>query len=123
MFEDFIQGFFLGQLTAFVIGPFSLLVGVVTGVLWILGGMGYLSTNLWRRAGISVIMATIFAIAKHSWVPMLAFPTMWLAMAQGYGTVDVNDSKGSWLGRIFGQYTRFAWWIILLISTVPLWLK
>ena len=122
--EDFIAGFAVGQVTMFVIGAWSLLLGAITGLLWVAGGRGWLGTNLWRRVGISFIISTTFAVAKHSFLPLIAFPLMWGSMAIGYGTPSTQPpDAGSWLGRIFGKWTRVAWFIILAIAMLPLFLK
>lgn len=120
---DFTAGFIVGQATTVVIGLWSITLGLLTGTLWVMGGRGFLGTNLWRRAGVSMVVSLTFALAKHSFIPMMSFPLMWLAMSVGYGTPSTQPpDEGSWLGRIFGEWARFLWFLILALTMIPLFL-
>ncbi len=122
--EDLLAGFIIGLSTWFVIGPWSILIACSTALLWMAGGRGYLSTNLWRRVGVSFIISTTFAVAKHSFIPIISFPLMWGSMAIGYGVPSTQPpDEGSWLGRIFGRWTRVVWYLILGVAMIPLFVK
>ena len=121
MFEDFIQGFFLAQITMFYIGLWSLLIGLICGILWVLGGMGWLGYNTWRRLGIPLVICPLIAISRHTWIPLISFPLMFGTFCLGYGIPSTQPpDEGSWLGRRFKKWARLVWWWILLLSCTPL---
>lgn len=122
IFEDFFAGFAVGQVTMFVIGPWSLLIGIITGVLWVLGGRGWLGTKGWRRIGVPAVISLPWALNGHFIGSLISFPLQFGAHTFGYGEIDSNDPNGSFLGRIFGRWTRAIWYLILAVSMIPLFL-
>lgn len=131
-FEDFIFGFIYGQVTMFVVGVWSLLIGVVTGVLWWLGGQGFLGTKDWRREGCPFITSSVFFFGNHLMESILlerlsgaliSLPLQIIAFHIGYGEPSAQPpDEGSWLGKRFGKWTRPVWFLILIISMGPLFL-
>lgn len=120
--EDLISGFVVGLVTFFVIGWWSLLIGVLCGVLWVLGGVGWLQTKLWRRLGVPIVVCLSSALKGHLIGALITLPLMFGALCIGYGEESVGPpyDAGSWLGREFRRYTRLVWYIILAISMLPL---
>lgn len=123
---DLIQGFIYGLFACIFIGFWGILMGVVCALLWALGGQGFLGFNAWRRQLMPFTM--VVTLAHHNWADVSHFQVFlytaayfmqWGALSIGYGTPDATD-KGSFLGRIFGNYSRVVWWIILLIAMSPM---
>ena len=83
--EDFIFGFIVGQVTMFVIGPWSLLIGVLSGVCWVGGGQGWLGTKAWRRLGCPLLVCLPFALSGHLVGALISFPLQILSQSIGYG--------------------------------------
>ena len=130
IFEDFIAGFAVGQVTMFVWGAWSLAVGVVSGILWVGGGQGWYQTKAWRRVGVPIAVCLPFALSGHLAGSAISFSLQFGAQSLGYGEQDtdrfddagitrIND-PGSWLGRIFGKLTRIVWYLILAVAMIPL---
>lgn len=120
IFGDFIVGFAVGQITMFHIGLWSLLVGVLTANLFILGGQGWLGFNAWRRVGVPFVIFLAMKWGNPSGWPYLGALTMFGALSIGYGVPDSTD-EGSWLGRHF-NYPRVVWYCILAVSIIPFFL-
>lgn len=119
-YEDLAIGWAVTQVTMFVIGIWSIPLGLLGAFLWWAGGRGILGTKAWRRVGIPLTICIPFATNNHligasiSLVLQLGWQTV------GYGTQDINDSEGSWLGRIFKGATRFVWFLIYGLTMIPL---
>lgn len=123
LIEDFFAGFAVTQITAIVIGPWSVFLGLVGGFLWFSGGQGYLGTKAWRRLGVPLVICTPF-FWHTPWYWVLASGLAQFGVQSvGYGVPDYNDPKGSFLGRIFGKWTRVVWYVLMLIALIPLFLK
>ena len=99
--EEFTIGFILGLGFFLVIGCSAVLLGLVTGVLWRLGGMGLWGTKAWRRIGISVLL--VGAVWSLPLLMRMGSSLVTLGLLKiGYGQRDVNDPIGSPLGN---------WWL------------
>lgn len=121
--SELLEGFLFGLVSCLSIGFYGVLIGILCSILWRFGGIGWFGTNLWRRIGIPLVLCTAFALSKHSWIPIISFPLMWASLSIGYGTPSTQPpDEGSWLGRRFGKWTRCVWWLILMISLIPLFL-
>lgn len=120
IYEDFFAGFAIAQITALVWGVWSLAVGVVSGILWVGGGQGWLKTKAWRRIGVPMAVCLPFALSEHLLDFVISFPLQCGVQCIGYGVPDINDSEGSWLGRRFGKWARIVWFLLMGLSLVPL---
>lgn len=123
-FEDFFSGFLVAQITALAIGPWSLLIGLFSGIAWVAGGQGWLGTKGWRRIGVPLLVCLPFALSGHILGAVISGFGQFGVHCIGYGEPSTQPPDiGSWLGRIFGQYTRLVWFILLVITLIPLVLK
>ena len=98
--EEAVIGFVLGAGFFWAIGYYSLLLGLWTGVLWRLGGMGYLGTKAWRGWGVP-IMITVSMWQRFTPWTLLPIALTVLLLSIGYGQRDVNDQVGSPLGNFW----------------------
>lgn len=123
IYEDFIVGFAVGQVTAFVIGIWSLFLGVLTGILWVAGGQGWLETKLWRRLGVPLLICLPWVL-KTSFIWVVAsFFMQFGVQCIGYGVPSTQPfDLGSWLGQRFGNWTRAIWFVLLGLAMIPLFL-
>jgi len=121
--EDLIQGACYGLISTLAIGWWGLAIAHLTATLWYLGGRGWLGTNTWRRIGCPLVLCLSFMTHGFSWWIVASFFVQWGALSIGYGIPDVNDPEGSWLGRMFGKYTRLVWCGLVLLAMIPLFIK
>lgn len=122
--EDFFYGFAIAQVTAFVWGAWSLAVGVVSGICWVGGGQGWLGTKAWRRIGVPILVSLPFGLLGHALGCGISGSLQMLWHTVGYGEPSSNPpDEGSWLGRIFGKWTRLVWFLILGLTLIPLGIK
>jgi len=103
--EEFLTGFIVGTIATFWCNMWWLLAGPLCGLLWALGGSGFLGTKLWRRLGVPVIIVAIYLRTTHHWVSMISIPLGWLVLCIGYGT-PFQDDKPSSLGKFFWDKTK-----------------
>lgn len=78
----------------------------ITGLLWALGGSGYLGTKSWRRVIIPLIINLLIVFKQGSGWGLLIFPAGWAILTIPYGTRDVNDegsSFGNWCLSVTGS--------------------
>jgi hypothetical protein len=118
--EDFLIGFIFAQVSYLVIGLWSVPIGVISGILWTLGGRGYMGTKAWRRYGVPLAICLPFAFTGHCIGALISLVAQYGVHCVGYGEIDVNDTEGSWLGRHFGSYTRLVWWGLMVLALFPL---
>jgi hypothetical protein len=121
--EDFAIGFFFGGISAMVIGWWGVIPAALSGVLWMLGGIGYMETKAWRRLGCAFVVCLPFSLTGHALCAVISFGLQCAWQTVGYGEPDVNDPNGSWLGRLCGKYTREVWLGIYALMFAPLFLR
>jgi Zn-dependent M16 (insulinase) family peptidase len=80
----------------------------ICGYLWALSGSG--GSKLWRRLAVP----TIWALTVGSIFAFLMIPVAFGFLSIGYGIPDVNDPKGSVLGRFFFNLTKSMLWANIL---------
>ena len=103
--DEIVIGFLIGIGLIFIIGFWAILLGLATGVLYRMGGMGVWQTKAWRRIGVPVL------IAGALWnLPLLARIISGLVtfglLTIGYGTRTLNQDgtlqdEGSPFGNFF----------------------
>lgn len=120
MLYDILYGALFGLISAPFIGWLSIPVSVASALLWMLGGIGWLGTAMWRKAGCPVALCGAIFIYRHEWPCVVAGILQHLVFRIGYGVPDMNDPEGSWLGRKFGKHTRLVWFGLLGLASLPL---
>lgn len=121
-FEDFFTGYIYGIASAFMIDwRWAIFVACLSGLLWALGGAGWLGLNGWRRFGCPLVL---FVACKWHNPSVWPYIGLWLSFAAlhiGYGLPSAQPpDAGSWLGRTFGKWTRVVWFVILALATAPM---
>lgn len=96
--EELSIGAVLGLGFFWAIGPWCVLLAVITGLLWALGGAGWLGTKLWRRVGVPVAISV--AVSIPLWVELLLVIATFGILCIGYGSRDETD-EGSPLGNFW----------------------
>jgi len=86
--EEFLIGFVLGLGFFLAVGWWCVLLGLITGVAYCLGGMGFLQTKLWRRLGCP--LAILIALNHYTWITGLAVLASFGLLSIGYGRRDNN---------------------------------
>lgn len=129
LWQDLLIGFIYGLVSYFAIGYWCLLLAGATSILWALGGAGWLGSILWRRLGCPIVLTSAFLftdMAGHDhWLKIITLPMQFGAFSLGYGLPSnyYPYDQGSWLGKIFGKWTRVVWFSILAVAMTPLFYK
>ena len=117
-YKDFFTGAIYGLICCFYLGPWGLPITLLIGLLWALGGAGWLGFNSWRRVGVPFVLFLMFKWHNPSGWPYLGALATFGALSIGYGEPSTQPpDEGSFLGRIFGKWTRLVWWIIVGLAT------
>lgn len=117
--EDFLCGFLFAQVTFFVVGWWSIFIGIISGICWIGGGQGWLGTKGWRRGLVPLLIVLPFVFNNHLLNSLISFLFQIGWQSVGYGEPSYED-KGSWLGRRLGEWTRPIWLGVYVLTLVPL---
>lgn len=106
--EETFIGFILGLGFFLAIGWWAILLGIATGILWKLGGLGFLQTKLWRRLGCP--LAILIALNHYTWATGLAVLASWGILSLGYGSRSTQPyDHGTWLGNFWQNLLGERW--------------
>lgn len=121
--EDYLIGSVFGFVTCIVLGwYFGLACSIVCGILWVLGGRGFIGSKVWRRLGVPLLISLQFATNGHILGSIISFLLQIGWQTAGYGEPSPGDS-GSWLGRLLNNYTRPVWLGVYALTLLPLLIK
>ena len=97
-------GFLLGLGFFWAMGWWCVLLGLITGVAYRLGGSGWLGTKAWRRIGIPVLLVlSMWSLSLLIRIP-LGLVTFGL-LTIGYGTITYdNQGKVTDEGSPYGNF-------------------
>jgi hypothetical protein len=96
--EEILVGFIYGACTWPCLSWLAVIPGVVSGILWAIGGSG---PKMVRRLGVPFVVAVSMAFTSI-WLLFLVLP-LWGIVSIGYGMPDETD-EGSWLGRFWRKF-------------------
>lgn len=98
--EELLTGSLYGIIFFPVTRFWAIPVGIVSALLYALGGMEG-GAKIFRRLGVPAVQAvTLFLVTRHILVLVIGFPLAYAALSLGYGTPSGTDS-GSALGRFW----------------------
>lgn len=95
---ELMWGFFYATAFSVKIGWVALCLAPICAYLWAISGAG--EPKLYRRLLIPIITSSSCAIILVSAQPLYSIPLTFGVLSIGYGTPDLNDPYGSWLGHI-----------------------
>ena len=110
--EEWFIGFILGLGFFPVLGLGSIVLGVVTGILFRMGGAGIWKTKAWRRVGIPLLLVAI--MPKSLLGSCGGGLASWGLLTLGYGTLTLNpdgsvQDPGSPLGNWWKDHLGERW--------------
>lgn len=132
--EDFVIGFIVGQVTAFFVGWWCLVVGIVTGLLYVAAGRGWGGTKLWRIVGVPSVIGNIVYLYNHSYWVFISYILQIIVSTEGWSLPDANQTKASPIGKFWwGKLqpnrtlaevaTRITWVGVVYLAMLFLFLK
>lgn len=123
--NELIWGLVYSSLFVLKIGWVALCLVPICAYLWAISGAG--APKLWRRLGVPAITSIASAIVLQSTMPLYSIPLVFGVLSLGYGTPDVNDPYGSWLGHLAYKVsyqhaeliTRSIIIALLIVANIP----
>ncbi len=81
------------------LGLYSLLIALISGSLWSIGGAAKTSTGI-RKVGVPIVIGLSVLIAQWHWQYILCSVAAFGVLTMGYG-MPSHDDEGSILGNVF----------------------
>lgn len=110
---DLVAGFGYGLTSCFFLGWSGVIVALGCSALWWMAGRGIGGTKLWRIIGCPIVLCMS---SGHTLAILISMCLQFGWMSVGWGVPSTQPpDAGSWLGRIFGAWTKVVWFAVLTL--------
>ena len=125
-YEEFLVGFLLGLGFFMYVKWYALLLGIASGILWKLGGMGLWGTKAWRRLGIPSLISIFLRVNLLCMSVAFILTLVLLLLGYGQRTIEngIETDSGSPLGNFWRDLVGEKWgkWLSRATIVISIWL-